>query len=274
MVNELAPEHLELLGRDAERLEDRLAHYGGLFIGAGSAEVLGDYGIGPNHVLPTGGTARYTGGLSVLTFLRMRTWMKLEPTTPPGQALEDTIALARLEGWRDMHVLKPDGPPPSLGPSIGGLTLWEPVTLQERRFSSGSRMGNYFIGYGVGEALWHGITSPPPARDCGGFIPTTSISQSPSSVRFRRRGREPVFNGFASRSFLPYGGHWVRRFPSVRGPRHRLSPDLWRKGLSPQWRTSSVSALPCSLVQGDPRRPEPHSPTSPFSVRGTPPPLR
>ena len=97
-VNALAPEHLELLGESAERLADRLDHYGGLFIGAGSAEVLGDYGIGPNHVLPTGGTARYTGGLSVLTFLRMRTWMKLDPASPSSQALEDTIALARLEG--------------------------------------------------------------------------------------------------------------------------------------------------------------------------------
>ena len=98
VVNELAPEHLEIIGADAEAQEPRLQHYGGLFVGAGSAEVLGDYGIGPNHVLPTGGTARYTGGLSVMTFLRMRTWMKLDSTGEAGSALEDTIALARLEG--------------------------------------------------------------------------------------------------------------------------------------------------------------------------------
>lgn len=49
-------------------------HYGGLFVGRYAAEVLGDYGVGPNHVLPTAGTARYTGGLSVHTFLRIRTW--------------------------------------------------------------------------------------------------------------------------------------------------------------------------------------------------------
>ena len=55
-----------------------LKHYGGLFIGAGAAEVLGDYGAGPNHTLPTGGTARSTGGLSVFTFLRVRTWMRVD----------------------------------------------------------------------------------------------------------------------------------------------------------------------------------------------------
>ena len=55
-----------------------LKHYGGLFIGAGAAEVLGDYGAGPNHTLPTGGTARSTGGLCVLTFLRVRTWMRVD----------------------------------------------------------------------------------------------------------------------------------------------------------------------------------------------------
>lgn len=65
-------------------------HYGGIFIGAGAAEVLGDYGAGPNHVLPTGGTARYTGGLSVLTFLRVRTWMRIDNTGPSQE-------LVRLE---------------------------------------------------------------------------------------------------------------------------------------------------------------------------------
>lgn len=61
-------------------------HYGGLFIGRRAAEVLGDYGAGPNHVLPTGGTARYTGGLCVMTFLRVRTWMRIDEAQP-SQAL-------------------------------------------------------------------------------------------------------------------------------------------------------------------------------------------
>lgn len=91
----LAPEHLELLVASPAELVPRLHHYGGLFIGAGAAEVLGDYGAGPNHVLPTGGTARYTGGLSVLTFLRVRTWLEMDA---PGRLAADAARLARLEG--------------------------------------------------------------------------------------------------------------------------------------------------------------------------------
>ena len=48
-------------------------------MGAGTAEVLGDYGAGPNHVLPTGGTARFSGPLSVLDFLVGRTWLRMDP---------------------------------------------------------------------------------------------------------------------------------------------------------------------------------------------------
>jgi phosphoribosyl-ATP pyrophosphohydrolase/phosphoribosyl-AMP cyclohydrolase/histidinol dehydrogenase len=64
-------------------------------VGEGSAEVFGDYGVGPNHVLPTGGTARFTGGLSVFTFLRVRTWLAASPT---DELLRDTAWLARQEG--------------------------------------------------------------------------------------------------------------------------------------------------------------------------------
>lgn len=48
----------------AQAVARKLKHYGGLFVGSGAAEVLGDYGAGPNHTLPTGGTARSYGGLS------------------------------------------------------------------------------------------------------------------------------------------------------------------------------------------------------------------
>jgi phosphoribosyl-ATP pyrophosphohydrolase/phosphoribosyl-AMP cyclohydrolase/histidinol dehydrogenase len=91
----LAPEHLEVLMPDAERHLRRFKHYGGLFLGHGAAEVLGDYGAGPNHVLPTGGTARVTGGLSVFTFLRVRTWLAMDTPAPLAR---DAAALARLEG--------------------------------------------------------------------------------------------------------------------------------------------------------------------------------
>jgi len=94
----LAPEHLELCLQDATALAPRLAHFGALFIGAGSAEVLGDYGAGPNHVLPTAGTARSKGGLSVYTFLRVRTWLRIEDSAAARPLIEDAAWFGRVEG--------------------------------------------------------------------------------------------------------------------------------------------------------------------------------
>jgi len=96
--NAIAPEHLQLELRDPDAVAPRLAHYGALFIGPGGAEVLGDYGAGPNHVLPTGGTARSTGGLSVYTFLRVRTWLRIDDPVAARQLVEDAIWLGRAEG--------------------------------------------------------------------------------------------------------------------------------------------------------------------------------
>jgi histidinol dehydrogenase len=98
VVDRLAPEHLEVQVAESARLAARFRHYGGLFIGRAAAEVIGDYGAGPNHVLPTGGTARYTGGLSVLTFLRVRTWMRIDRPEESGELLGDAQALGELEG--------------------------------------------------------------------------------------------------------------------------------------------------------------------------------
>ena len=100
----IAPEHLQLHLTDAATVAPRLAHYGALFIGGGSAEVLADYGIGPNHVLPTGGTARWTGGLSVLTFLRVRTWVRITDVSAAREVIEDAAWFARAEGL-EAHVL-------------------------------------------------------------------------------------------------------------------------------------------------------------------------
>lgn len=94
----LAPEHLQLHLADAAVVAPRLAHYGAVFIGAGACEVLADYGIGPNHVLPTGGTARWTGGLSVLTFLRVRTWLRLTDRLAAREVAEDAAWFGRAEG--------------------------------------------------------------------------------------------------------------------------------------------------------------------------------
>jgi histidinol dehydrogenase len=94
----IAPEHLQLDLREATAVAPRLAHYGALFVGPGAAEVLGDYGAGPNHVLPTGGTARSTGGLSVYAFLRVRTWLRIDDRARARPLIEDAVWLGRAEG--------------------------------------------------------------------------------------------------------------------------------------------------------------------------------
>ncbi|MBS1269739.1 MAG: Histidinol dehydrogenase [Gammaproteobacteria bacterium] len=68
LVNRIAPEHLELLIRDAESFVNRIRHAGAIFVGPNSAEALGDYCAGPNHVLPTSGTARFSSPLGVYDF--------------------------------------------------------------------------------------------------------------------------------------------------------------------------------------------------------------
>lgn len=96
--NQLAPEHLQLSLSDPESAISRLRHYGGLFVGEQSAEVFGDYGVGPNHVLPTGRTARSVGGLSVFNFLRVRTWLRLGAAVDKDRLIDDSAWLARNEG--------------------------------------------------------------------------------------------------------------------------------------------------------------------------------
>ena len=92
----IAPEHLEVMTKDAEGVARRLKQYGAVFIGSRSAEVFGDYGAGPNHVLPTGGLARSVGGLSVLNFMKVQTYLVM---TEGGEKMRaDAAGLARLEG--------------------------------------------------------------------------------------------------------------------------------------------------------------------------------
>jgi phosphoribosyl-ATP pyrophosphohydrolase/phosphoribosyl-AMP cyclohydrolase/histidinol dehydrogenase len=96
--DEIAPEHLEIQTQHAMEVAAQCSNYGGLFIGEHAAEVLGDYGAGPNHTLPTGGTGRYTGGLSVFNFLRIRTWMRIDDSKASQAMVHDSIVMARLEG--------------------------------------------------------------------------------------------------------------------------------------------------------------------------------
>ena len=68
IANRIAPEHLELSVEDPERWAARIRHAGAIFLGRYSSEALGDYCAGPNHVLPTSGTARFSSPLGVYDF--------------------------------------------------------------------------------------------------------------------------------------------------------------------------------------------------------------
>jgi len=97
LANARAPEHLELQVANPAPYVAGLRNYGSLFVGEGAAEALGDYSSGLNHVLPTSGAARYTGGLSVREFLKVQTVLRVEGDGSQ-LALEDAIRLARTEG--------------------------------------------------------------------------------------------------------------------------------------------------------------------------------
>jgi histidinol dehydrogenase len=77
-ANEYAPEHLEIHTSNPRRVLPLLKHYGSLFIGENTAEVYADKIAGPNHILPTGAAARYTGGLWVGMFQKVVTHMEVD----------------------------------------------------------------------------------------------------------------------------------------------------------------------------------------------------
>ncbi|MFN3292690.1 MAG: histidinol dehydrogenase [Gemmobacter sp.] len=79
LSNRIAPEHLELCVADPEALAARITHAGAIFLGAWTPEAIGDYVGGPNHVLPTARSARFSSGLSVLDFLKRTTLARMTP---------------------------------------------------------------------------------------------------------------------------------------------------------------------------------------------------
>jgi histidinol dehydrogenase len=97
LANEFGPEHLELIGDEAERWLDRVDNVGAVFLGVSTPVSLGDYVIGPNHTLPTAGAARFASPLGVYTFLKR--W-SVARVSPEGlEALADAAStLARMEG--------------------------------------------------------------------------------------------------------------------------------------------------------------------------------
>ncbi len=96
-ANEMAPEHLEVQMKNPEKILGGLRNYGSLFIGISAAEVFGDYCAGINHILPTGGSSRYTGGLSVRDFVKIVTFLDCREKVSPNM-VETAMALAEIEG--------------------------------------------------------------------------------------------------------------------------------------------------------------------------------
>jgi histidinol dehydrogenase len=98
VANIIAPEHLELHVTDPESWISRLINYGSLFIGALSAEVLGDYSAGINHTLPTSRSARFSGGLSVRHFLKTVTTLRCSSGDGFEKTRQAAEILANAEG--------------------------------------------------------------------------------------------------------------------------------------------------------------------------------
>ncbi len=79
LSDRIAPEHLEVCVADADALAARIRHAGAIFIGGWTPEAIGDYIGGPNHVLPTARSARFSSGLSVMDFLKLTTLSRMTP---------------------------------------------------------------------------------------------------------------------------------------------------------------------------------------------------
>jgi histidinol dehydrogenase len=79
LSNRIAPEHLELCVADPDALSEKITHAGAIFLGQYTPEAIGDYVGGPNHVLPTARSARFSSGLSVMDFIKRTTLSKMTP---------------------------------------------------------------------------------------------------------------------------------------------------------------------------------------------------
>ncbi|UAB91335.1 histidinol dehydrogenase (plasmid) [Ruegeria sp. SCSIO 43209] len=97
VANNYAPEHLQVIAEDLDWWLDQLTTYGSLFLGAETTVPFGDKTSGPNHVLPTSGAARYTGGLSVHKFTKTVTWQRCSAQASHELA-ERTARISRMEG--------------------------------------------------------------------------------------------------------------------------------------------------------------------------------
>ncbi|MGE4561797.1 MAG: histidinol dehydrogenase, partial [Rhodospirillales bacterium] len=103
LIDRIAPEHLEIAAADARALAERVGNAGAIFVGRFVPEALGDYMAGPNHVLPTARSARFSSGLGVIDFLKRTSLIECDSggLAALGPA---TMTLARAEGL-DAHAL-------------------------------------------------------------------------------------------------------------------------------------------------------------------------
>ena len=99
LAEAFAPEHLQLVGGTAEALADRVTKAGCLFVGANAGTAFGDYIVGSNHILPTGGAARFASGLTPEHFTRRFSEVRI---ADPTELAESAVPLARAEGF-ELH---------------------------------------------------------------------------------------------------------------------------------------------------------------------------
>ncbi len=103
LIDRIAPEHLELAVEDPDRLAECVRHAGAIFLGRHTPEAIGDYVAGPNHVLPTAGSARFASGLGVLDFMKRTSLVGCDEAAFSAIA-PAAVSLARAEGL-DAHAL-------------------------------------------------------------------------------------------------------------------------------------------------------------------------
>ena len=97
LVDQVAPEHLEIATQNPEKLAANIRNAGAIFLGRYTPEVIGDYVAGPNHVLPTARSARFSSGLGVLDFMKRSSILKLTPDALAALA-PSAMTLAKAEG--------------------------------------------------------------------------------------------------------------------------------------------------------------------------------
>ena len=97
LVNEIAPEHLQLMTSNTENLLKKIKNAGAIFIGHFTPEAVGDYIAGPNHVLPTNGTAKFSSGLGVLDFCKRTTIVEFNKNNLDAIG-KNVVTLAKAEG--------------------------------------------------------------------------------------------------------------------------------------------------------------------------------